>query len=509
MFRYSLTTVIFFIYLVNKSIGSTILAIVPTPSERHQKILGPIWQELSLKGHQITIITPHASSNTEYKNITEIDVKEFLNGYSEENIKNNVMKSTMELYFSKESIKQLLENNKKFDLVIVESFLPEFLAFADYYKCPSVLISVDKTSDLIHSYMGNVPYPLINPKYLTSLANSRFRFIQRAVTLLIHYFHFASTFMWTSPIRHQILKNYFGQNISSPRALYNNVDLLLTTFNPVFHDIVNIGPATVPFTSTIDLKPPNPLAKDLQEYLDSATEGCIYFSLGTNSKSIHLEQKKIEIIKEALGELPYKILWKFESEEVTNLPNNIKLISWVPQQDILRHPNVKLFITQGGIQSLEEAIVNHVPMAMLPVFGDQEANAKRMELKGIAKIIPHQPLPDKDEFKRIIFELINDSKYKDNIIKIANLLLDQPMGGVEKAVWWIEYVIRHKGAKHLRNPALDVPFYQYYSLDVIAALLLITYILFKLVLIVATIMLQIGRTLLSFVKIKNQKKKTN
>lgn len=41
------------------------------------------------------------------------------------------------------------------------------------------------------------------------------------------------------------------------------------------------------------------------------------------------------------------------------------------------------------------------------------------------------------------------------------------MTGLERAVWWIEYVIRHKGAHHLKNPALSMPWYQYYLLDII------------------------------------------
>lgn len=59
---------------------------------------------------------------------------------------------------------------------------------------------------------------------------------------------------------------------------------------------------------------------------------------------------------------------------------------------------------------------------------------------------------------------------------MGELLHDEPMTSLEKAVWWIEYVIRHKGAKHLRSPAVDLPVYQYYMLDVIGFLLLVTII---------------------------------
>lgn len=40
------------------------------------------------------------------------------------------------------------------------------------------------------------------------------------------------------------------------------------------------------------------------------------------------------------------------------------------------------------------------------------------------------------------------------------------MSALQKAVWWIEYVIRNKGATHLKSPLVDMPWYQYYLLDV-------------------------------------------
>jgi glucuronosyltransferase len=39
-------------------------------------------------------------------------------------------------------------------------------------------------------------------------------------------------------------------------------------------------------------------------------------------------------------------------------------------------------------------------------------------------------------------------------------------------VFWTEYVIRHKGAHHMRSAALDLTWYQYFLLDVIAVLTL-------------------------------------
>lgn len=53
------------------------------------------------------------------------------------------------------------------------------------------------------------------------------------------------------------------------------------------------------------------------------------------------------------------------------------------------------------------------------------------------------------------------------------------MSPVEKAVWWVEYCIRHRGTDHIRYPGIDIPWYQYIYLDVAAAYItiIVTFIL--------------------------------
>lgn len=58
--------------------------------------------------------------------------------------------------------------------------------------------------------------------------------------------------------------------------------------------------------------------------------------------------------------------------------------------------------------------------------------------------------------------------------KYSALTKDQPQSPMERAVWWTEYVLRHNGARHLRSAAVDMPWYQYFLLDVIAFLLAVT-----------------------------------
>lgn len=45
---------------------------------------------------------------------------------------------------------------------------------------------------------------------------------------------------------------------------------------------------------------------------------------------------------------------------------------------------------------------------------------------------------------------------------------DQPIPPLDNAVFWTEYVIRHRGAPHFRSASLDLTWYEYYMVDVIA-----------------------------------------
>jgi glucuronosyltransferase len=42
---------------------------------------------------------------------------------------------------------------------------------------------------------------------------------------------------------------------------------------------------------------------------------------------------------------------------------------------------------------------------------------------------------------------------------------------MDTAIYWTEYVIRHRGAPHMRTAGADLPLYQYLLLDVIAVIL--------------------------------------
>lgn len=75
--------------------------------------------------------------------------------------------------------------------------------------------------------------------------------------------------------------------------------------------------------------------QDIKEYLDSSERGVVYFSLGSNIKSANLPLEIRNEILTALAELPYDVLWKWESDHLPGQPKNVLIRKWLPQQDVL------------------------------------------------------------------------------------------------------------------------------------------------------------------------------
>lgn len=69
--------------------------------------------------------------------------------------------------------------------------------------------------------------------------------------------------------------------------------------------------------------------------MDGATNGVIYFSFGSNIKMSDLPEREVRIFVESFRKLRQIVLWKWENDTIDDLPNNVYIDKWFPQQYIL------------------------------------------------------------------------------------------------------------------------------------------------------------------------------
>nr|XP_034991736.1 UDP-glucuronosyltransferase 2A1-like isoform X2 [Zootoca vivipara] len=223
------------------------------------------------------------------------------------------------------------------------------------------------------------------------------------------------------------------------------------------------------FVGGLHCQPAKPLPEEMEKFVQSSGEhGIVVFSLGSMIKN--LTEEKGNMIALALSQLPQKVLWRYKGKRPDTLGANTRLYDWIPQNDLLGHPKTKAFITHGGTNGIYEAIYHGVPMVGIPMFADQPDNVVHMKAKGMAVQLDIHTMKTED-LVDAVNTVIHNATYKENAMRLSRIHHDQPIKPLDRAVFWIEFVMRHKGAKHLRAAAHHLTWYQYHSLDVIAFLI--------------------------------------
>ncbi|CAH2230242.1 jg19996 [Pararge aegeria aegeria] len=252
-----------------------------------------------------------------------------------------------------------------------------------------------------------------------------------------------------------MLQTLFGSNIPSIQELSNNVDMLFLNVHSIWKDNQPVPPNVV-HIGGIHTRLSKALPKDMDLLLNASSNGVIYFSLGTNVNTTNLPPDKVQMMVNVFSQLPYDVIWKLDKDTIPGKTENIKLFKWVPQADLLKHPKIKLFITQGGLQSTDEAIDAGVPVIGIPMLADQWYNTEKYQYHKIGIKLDLTDLTE-EVFRKAIDTVISDKSYRENMIRLRTLMKDEPRTPLENAVWWIEYTLRHGGAKHLRAAGVNSP----------------------------------------------------
>lgn len=327
---------------------ANILGVILHTSYSHQLPFRPLWKELAARGHNVTVLTTDPT-NENLTNLREIDLSPAYEAwlstdiieYSEKESLTKVIsklkevgQKVVEVEMEIPEVQELIKNEEtKFDLVIAEFYYPISVAFSSRFNCPLILAQSADLTSFLHELVGNPNHILQYPTYMLRFDHPM-KFTER-LSSLIGYF--LQRHVFGSYLEHydQIAKKYFGEDFPSLREIMATTRLVISNANPVFSNMRPQVPGSVVMGGGIHMEAPKPLPGDLKVFLDGAVEGVVYFSLGSNVFSANIPSEKQKVILEALSELPFKVIWKFETESLDGKPDNVKLVKWLPQQDVL------------------------------------------------------------------------------------------------------------------------------------------------------------------------------
>ncbi|XP_054626663.1 UDP-glucuronosyltransferase 2C1-like [Dunckerocampus dactyliophorus] len=366
------------------------------------------------------------------------------------------------LFKKKDLVESLI--SAKYDLVLTDPGLPGGVILAHYLKLPLVF-NVRWTSHG-EGHFAMAPSPLSYVPMTGTGLSDKMNFFERVLNVLVFVFGEYQMAKYIKPHYEGLIQKYLGPDMKYD-SLFQAADLWLMRVDFVFEFPRPTMPNVI-YMGGFQCKPAKHLPDHLEEFVQSSGEhGVIIMSLGTFVDELPTDLA--DMIAAAFAKIPQKVIWRYKGAKPSTLGNNTLLVDWMPQNDLLGHPKIKLFVAHGGTNGVQEAIYHGVPILGLPLIFDQRDNLFRISAKGAGKVVDIFTM-DQDIFSQGVQELLTDPSYRMNMQRLSRLHRDQPIAPIDNALFWIEFVMRHKGAAHLRTESYKLPWYAYYSVDVVLCL---------------------------------------
>ncbi|XP_050395245.1 UDP-glucuronosyltransferase 2B20 [Patella vulgata] len=349
-------------------------------------------------------------------------------------------------------------------------YLPRFL------KTPVVSIC----SFILESNSG-MPFTFNTNPLLMSSYTSEMTFSQRLLNLLgTLAFNLALRLAYVvNPTDVTKLKQYVpaevfdiekDEMIRESVLFLENSDTILEYPKATYPNFIRVGGITT--------RPPKPLPKDLEKFMSLSQNGVVVVSFGSMLKNAppYLFQKLLKVFQN----LNHNVIMAHSKNENYG---NVKTVEWLPQNDVLGHPNTLLFISHCGKNGFFEGFYHGVPIICTPLHADTFSTAIKVKYHKVgssADILNG----DADKILNIIKDTLNDKSIKRNMKKASAIFHSAPFTPQERAANAIEHVLKF-GGDHLKPVSSKMSLIAHTMLDIWFTLFLLTsiilYIFYRLI----------------------------
>ena len=476
------------------------ILMVPGNCNSHVLKFSRLAEGLSAQGHTIRLILPSNNKMASHMYLNENFTVEhyrvsrdipFTNGreMSEFAVRTALSKSAwerlqvwmaVEELYGEASLKEreeMMENKQFIEMMKEDGYQ---FAIMDPWMAPSCFMLIPKMLNIpfavytfpVHwmNFLAKIPrLPSVTPTMCAD-DSDEMTFQQRLITfvveLLLHLKYSLSYETETIYAQRYVdpnLETSYNELMSNASLWFFEEDLSL--YYPYVHmpnsvSIVNIGNK---------LRPVKPLPDDLESFLQSSTEPAILVSFGSffDYVSDYLAQGFCD----AFRQLKYQVVWKLKNESHCINVKNVKILDWIPQNDLLAHEKVRLFITHGGFNSMVETVYHAKPVINIPIVADQINLAAFVVKKGMGIRMYHNQFSVKSLVENIEEMFINP-KYAVQMRAASAIMRDEAATAAEKASYLINHVVKH-GDRHLKTGAHQLSLFQYYMIDVFLFIVLV------------------------------------
>ncbi|XP_058790423.1 uncharacterized protein LOC131663803 [Phymastichus coffea] len=487
--------------ITQRSDALRILGIFPFNMRSHFVMCEELLKGLAAKGHQVDVYShfplkesvknyhdfsllgtiPALSNNVTFEDAYKADAVEMMRHWFE------FIQEPMCGLLGHKYMQKLIHNPPRdppYDLFITELSIAHcFIPFGRHLNVPVIGMVTPPLLDWHFDGFGTPANLATDPSIFSSYA-APMTFFERLGNVVLHE-RMVRTFRTYASAQDKYVKEYFGSRLPNVYDLQKDVSLVLVNHDVSLSGMMPFAPKVIPVGGLHVVDRNETLPQAVQKWLDESTHGCIYFSFGSFTRIETFPRHIIEAFYKSIDNIaPVRALLKIAKPEELppGLPSNAFTQPWLQQIAVLKHKNIKAFVTHGGLMSGQEAIRFGVPMIGVPLLGDQWFNVKNYVRRNIGIEVS---LPDITEstFTNALNAILKNPKYRESAQKLSRKIKDRPLSLIDTAIFWVEYIHRN-GKDALKSPIDDMHWWEASLLDVYAfivgLLLLILYVIYRL-----------------------------
>jgi len=182
-----------------------------------------------------------------------------------------------------------------------------------------------------------------------------------------------------------------------------------------------------PFPTTIRFHEPTAPGAPLTDWWGGSDAPLVYVTLGTVVGHLSTAAALYRRLVDAVDGLEARVLLTvgrhFDPARLGPVPGHVHVEGWVDQADVL--PDARVVVCHGGSGTVFAALAAGVPLVVVPVFGDQVENGRRVAAAG-AGLVASPPdatrrarPADRPGIAEPIRRVLADAAYRDAARRIA------------------------------------------------------------------------------------------
>ena len=228
--------------------------------------------------------------------------------------------------------------------------------------------------------------------------------------------------------------------------------------------------------------PAGPLTGELKKFVDGAKEGLILITCGSTKVGAETLKHLLPVVTKTAPRLRQRVLLQLSiAENPGEFPPNVRFERWIPQNDVLGHPNTVALVSHGGANGQMEATYHGVPQVCIGLSEEQKYNCRRMEEHHYGLVLSLFEF-SADDLLQALVTIMKDPSYKQNVSRCSRIMRSLPQGK-EQLAFWVDHILEF-GGNHLRPSSADMSFYSLYMLDIQVFVLLLLVLVVGVILVV-------------------------